>query len=646
MGPGVVTDHSCVVTVAEGAALPTNLPELLMASVAAHPDRVATRVAVEDGWRTRTYRKLQEDVEAAASRLVAEGIRPGDRVAIFAPNSPDWTVADFAVLSVGAIVVPIYQTSTAEQAQAILGSSGARWVFCGSALEADRVAEVRDRLPGLERVVVMAEEVLAEHPAPEAAAEVASRRAARGRDDVATIIYTSGTTGTPKGVILTHGAFLAEIAVVRASFDITAEDSSLCFLPLAHALERAWTFIVLASGAANTYLGNPRELVSMMPRARTSMMVSVPKVYETVLSTVRDQAESSPVKKRILAWAVATGLAAQRAGAQGLARDPWLRGRLAVADKLVLSKVREALGGQKKLLVSGGAPIRLEVEEFFWACGMIIHTGYGMTEAAPLMSYNSPGNVRFGSVGRPMPGAQVRIVPVPGVESEVGEGEIQFRGPNVMVGYWQDEQATAEAFDDGWLRTGDIGHFDVDGYLVITDRLKDLIVTQTGKNIAPGPIEAELGTDPMITHAVLVGDDRPSITVLISPDVGELEAWAQAHAIAYESAAELYEHPAVLDELRRRVEIVSAKLPHHEKIRDLRLVREEFTMESGLLTPTLKVRRRAVEKKFAQMIDEMYERIAATRKAAKAAAGQAWEAAGHARDAAVSAAQRARHDRD
>ena len=623
-----------------------NLGELLLATARAHPERLATREWVDEAWRTLTFRELQDAVEATASRLVSDGIEVGDRVAIFAPNSPQWTTVDLAVLSIGAVVVPIYQTSTADQALAILASAGARWVFCGSVLEAERVEEVRDRLPALERVVVMDDEVLAETPAPDAYATVAERRAAVAREDLATIIYTSGTTGTPKGAMLTHGAFLTEIDVVRASFDINAEDSSLCFLPLAHALERAWTFVVLSSGAANTYLANPRELVDMMPRARTSMMVSVPKVYETVLATVREQAEASPVKKRIMEWAVATGLAAQRAGEQGLARDPWLRGRLAVADKLVLSKVREALGGQKKLLVSGGAPIRLEVEEFFWACGMLIYTGYGMTEAAPLMTYNAPGAVRFGSVGRPMPGSQVRIVPVSGVETGVGEGEIEFRGPNVMLGYWQDEEGTAEAFDDGWLRTGDIGHFDVDGYLVITDRLKDLIVTQQGKNIAPGPIEAELGTDPMIAHAVLVGDDRPCVTVLISPDTGGLQAWAEAHTIAYESVEELYEHPAVLDELRRRVEQISAKLPHHEKIRDLRVVRDEFSMESGLLTPTLKVRRRAVEKKFAEIVEEMYERIGAGRKAAKAAAGQAREAAGHARDVAWQATHRSRTDQD
>ena len=622
--------------------MPMNLPELLLDSVAAHPERIATRQWVDEAWVTRTYGQLQEAIEATASRLVAEGIQPGDRIAIYAPNSPQWTVIDFAVLSIGALVVPIYQTSTADQALAILAGSGARWVFCGTAMEADRVAQVRDRLPGLERVVVLAEEVLSDHPAPEAYAEVATRRAAVGQDDLATIIYTSGTTGTPKGAMLSHGAFLAEIAAVRGSFDITPDDSSLCFLPLAHALERAWTFIVLASGAMNTYVTDIRTLITMMPRARSTMMVMVPKVYETVLATVRDQA-SSPAKKRILDWAIQTGLAAQRAGKDGLARDPLLRGRLALADKLVLSKVRHAIGGQKKVMVAGGAPIRLEVEEFFWACGMLIYSGYGMTEAAPLMTYNSPASVRFGSVGKPMPGSQIRIVPVPEIDNAPGEGEIQFRGPNVMAGYWGDEEATAQALDDGWLRTGDIGRFDVDGNIVITDRLKDLIVTQQGKNIAPAPIEADLVTDPMIAYAVLVGDDRPCVTVLISPNVGELEAWAQAQAIAYESQEELFEHPAVLDELRHRVERVSAKLPHQEKIRDLRVVLGEFSMENGLLTPTLKVRRRAVEKKFAAVVDDMYERIAAGRKAAKAAAGQARDAAGHARDAA---ANFGRHDKE
>ncbi|QGF23215.1 AMP-dependent synthetase/ligase [Raineyella fluvialis] len=622
-----------------------SIPELLLDGAVTHQSRVATRVWVDDAWVTMTYTELASAVDAVASRLVADGIAAGDRVAIFAPNSPQWTVIDLAVQSVGAIVVPIYQTSTAEQAAAILTSSGARWVFCGSFLETDRVAEVRDALTALERVVVMDDEDLTEVPAPEAYGEVRARRDAIGPGDLATIIYTSGTTGTPKGVMLTHGAFLAEIEVVQASFHLAPEDGSLCFLPLAHALERAWTFCVLAAGAMNTYVTDTRTLVTMMPRARPTLMVMVPMVYERVLATVRDQA-ASPLKRRILDWAVGVGLAAQRAGRDGLRADPWLRGRLAVADLLVLAKVRHALGGQKKLMVAGGAPLRREVEEFFWACGMIIHTGYGMTETAPLMTYNRLGEVRFGSVGRPMPGSQVRIVPVPGVtglsDAEAEDGEIQYRGPNVMVGYWNDPDTTAEAFDDGWLRTGDIGHFDVDGYLVITDRLKDLIVTRQGKNIAPGPIEEELGADPFIAHAVLVGDERPCVTVLISPDVGELEAWAEAHAIAYDSREALVEHPDVLAELRRRVEKVSAKLPHQEKIRDLRVIFDEFTMENGLLTPTLKVRRRAVEKRFAAVVDEMYERIAAARKVAKEAAGSA---ASHARGAADQMAHRLNGDR-
>ncbi|WOP19492.1 long-chain fatty acid--CoA ligase [Raineyella sp. LH-20] len=609
--------------------MPRSISDLIRNSVAAHPSRIATRVWTDDGWATMTYAELALAREATASRLVADGVEVGDRVAIFAPNSPMWTVVDLATLSIGAIVVPIYQTSTAEQARIILASSGARWVFCGSVLEADRIAQVRADLPDLERVVVMDDEDLSEDPAPEAYDEVRRRREELRPGCLATIIYTSGTTGTPKGVMLSHGAFLSEIAVVQESFGITPEDSSLCFLPLAHALERAWTFCVLAAGASNTYVTDTRTLPVMMPRARTSLMVMVPMVYERVLSTVREQA-SSPLKRRLLDWAVATGLAAQRAGRAGLRADPLLRGRLALADLLVLSKVRHALGGQKKLMVAGGAPLRREVEEFFWACGMLITTGYGMTEAAPLMSYNAPGQVRFGSVGRPMPGSQIRIVPVPGVDSgdlAEGDGEIEYRGPNLMAGYWNDAEATAAVLHDGWLRTGDIGHFDVDGYLVVTDRLKDLIVTRQGKNIAPGPIEEELGADPFIAHAVLVGDDRPCVTVLISPDVGELEAWAEAHAIAYDTREDLVAHPAVLAELRRRVEKVSARLPHQEKIRDLRVIFDEFTMENGLLTPTLKVRRRAVEKRFAAVVDEMYERIAAARQAAKGAAEHAREAA-------------------
>ncbi len=595
-----------------------NIVDLVYAAAAAHPDRVATREWVGMGWSDRTYAALVTDVEAVAARLLVAGIAAGDRIALFSANRPMWTVVDLAVLAIGAVSVPIHQTSTPDQARLVLADSGARWVVCGSDLEAERVREVADELPGLERIVVLDRENIAEE-ASGRTAEVAERRAAVGPDHLATIVYTSGTTGRPKGVMLTHGAFLTEIHAVRETFSIDENDSSLCFLPLSHALERAWTWVVLSSGAMNVYVTDTRTIVAMMARSRTSMMVMVPKVFETVMKSAREQA-SSPYARQLFDWAVQTGLEAQHAGPDRLRTDRSLRWRLALADRLVLGKVRRALGGQKKLLVAGGAPLRTEVEEFFWACGMLIYTGYGMTEAAPLMTFNHPGEVRFGSVGRAMAGGEVRVAPVPGLDVAVGDGEVEYRGSNVMVGYWHDEASTAEVFDDGWLRTGDVGHFDIDGYLVITDRLKDIIVTQQGKNIAPAPIEEQLGTDPMIAHAVLVGDDRPCVTVLISPNVPELEAWAEAHEIAYASSEELVGHPALLEELRRRVEQVSARLPHQEKIRDLRLVPGGFSMENGLLTPTLKVRRRAVEKRFGHVVDEMYERIAAARKAAKEAA--------------------------
>lgn len=371
----------------------------------------------------------------------------------------------------------------------------------------------------------------------------------------------------------------------------------------------------------NVYVTDTRDVAAMMARARTSLMVAVPKLYARVMDGAREKVADSPLRSRLFDWAVRTGRASQLIGAERLARRPWLRARLALADALVLSKVRDAVGGQKKLMVAGGAPIRREVEEFFWSCGMIIHTGYGMTEAAPLMTYNTPESVRFGSVGTVMPGAQLRIVPTPEV-TEAGAGEIQFRGPNVMLGYWENEEATAEAFDGDWLRTGDIGHLDGDGNLYITDRLKDLIVTEQGKNIAPAPIEEELGADPMIAHAVLVGDDRPCVTVLISPDTTELQAWADAHEIAYQSDEDLFAHPDLLDEIRRRVERVSARLPKQEKIRDMQLVLGEFSPSNGLLTPTLKVRRRAVERWYADKVEEMYARIEAARASARAAAEQ------------------------
>ncbi|OYO02384.1 AMP-dependent synthetase/ligase [Enemella evansiae] len=590
-----------------------HLGQLLTDSVAAHPARPALRVRRGDDWEQTSYAELGARVATVAEALLRLGVQHGDRVAIFATNRPEWTVADLATLLIGGVVVPVYQTSTARQARHVLGDAGVSVAFVGGAAELDKVAEVRAELPALRTVIGFEEvagaeghtegyvawrELIAQQPVKDPALE--NRMAAVTGSDLATIIYTSGTTGDPRGVMLTHEAFCFEIEAVRELFEITPTDQSLCFLPLAHALERAWTFVVLRSGALNTYLADATKVAEMLPLAKPSLLVSVPRLYERVYAIARQRA-ASPAKRRVFDWAIKVGARAQAAGEL----TPRLRAELRLADKLVLSGIRTALGGQKRVLASGGAPLRAEIEEFFHAAGLLICQGYGLTEAAPLISFNSPQAFRFGTVGRVVAGGEVRIAE---------DGEICYRGPNVMNGYWNRPDATAETLIDGWLHTGDIGGVDDDGFLTITDRKKDLLVTEGGKNIAPGPIEGELAADPLVEHAVLLGDGRPCVVALLRPSLEEARDWAAAAGVSAASDDELVAHPELRAELKRRADAVSDGLPHQEKIRAVAVITEELTMADGLLTPTLKVRRRAVEQRYAAQVEELYTQIRERKK--------------------------------
>ena len=587
-----------------------HVSHLFASAAAQYPDRVATRVREGQRWRTQTYRELDANVRGTARALVAAGIEPGDRVAIFAPNAPEWTQADLATLLVRAVPVPIYATSTPEQVSHIVKDSGARLLFAGGASELDRVR--RAHTPNLERLVTLSEagddhvpslRELRERSSsrPDLDALVDDRLAAARPDDLASIIYTSGTTGSPKGVMLPHRALAAQVRALDTFFAITPDDHSLCFLPLSHALERAWTTVVLSHGCMNTYVPNAKDVADLMVLARPTMMVSVPRLYERVYATARAAVASSPVKQRIFDWALQVGMRLQDDYRAGRRPGALSRAQLAIADRLVFASVRAAMGGSKTVLACGGAALRRDVEEFFSAVGLPILQGYGLTEAGPLISFNAPTAVKVGTVGRVMPGGEVRIGP---------ESEIQYRGPNVMTGYWHDPEATAAAFADGWLRTGDVGHLDDEGFLVITDRIKDIIVTVNGKNIAPQPIEGLLLADPLFEYAVLLGDNRPCLTLLVKPSLPDLHDLASRLNVSATSTAELLAHPAVVEELRRRVQHLTEKLPSHEQIRDLRILHDDLTMDNGLLTPTLKVRRREVEKRFQQLIDDMYARIA------------------------------------
>ncbi|OYN89356.1 long-chain fatty acid--CoA ligase [Parenemella sanctibonifatiensis] len=570
-----------------------------------HVLRNATRIRVGDRWQTKSYGVLRREVEQLAGVLHASGVRKGDRIALWAANRPEWSLVDLAAMWLGAVTVPIYGSSTAEQAAHILRDSGAGWIFIGGAEEAARVPEgvTVVSFDAVDGVTPLAE--LLSRPVDPADAEAVAATE-RHPDDLLTLIYTSGTTGDPKGVMLTHRALCAELDALEGYFDVQPTDHSLCFLPLAHALERGWTYFVLSRGCMNTYVENPREVAEQLVLAKATLMVCVPKLYETVYTKAHAQVGDSGAKKRIFDWAIGLGSRVQADNRAGRRTSWWRRALLPVADKLVFASVRDAIGGPKTMLACGGAPLRAEVEVFFGAIGTPIWQGYGLTEAAPLVSFNSPQAYKLDTAGRVLTGGEMKIG---------AEGEILFRGANVMAGYWNNPEATAETIDaDGWLHTGDVGEIDDDGFLTITDRIKDLIVTSGGKNVAPGPIEGLLLTDPLIEYAVIIGDNRPSLTLLVRPSLPELENLAGELQVRFADVQELLHNSEILEELNKRVHALTEKLAPWEQIRGVQMMLDELTTENGLLTPTLKVRRQEVAKRFNDLVEGMYSKIAARRK--------------------------------
>lgn len=608
----------------------SHLAHMFRATVANHGFRPATRVRQGGQWIIRTYAETGRRVAGLARAFVTpgllteDGLQRGDRISLFAGNCPEWIEADLAGMTIGVIPVPIYPTSTPDQIVHIVTDAGVRVIITAGPKELDRILEARDQMPGLETVILInpadqvgdhdgltvlsLEQVRQAGVSEEIQTVVEERMGQSCPDDVAALIYTSGTTGEPKGVMISHRAALAELQALDAFFDVTPADHSLSFLPLSHALEWGWSMAVIRHGCLNTFVPNPKTISAMLAEVRPTLFVSVPKLYEQVMSVAREKVSDSPAKLKIFEWSIRIGREWWQAEQEGRRPSVSLRARHGVADRLVLKAIRDAIGGPKTVLAAGGALLRKEVEEFFAACGLLVCQGYGLTEASPLVSFNSPGGYKFGTAGRPLVGSQM---------TTTEDGEILYRGPNVMKGYWKAPEATAAAIEDGWLHTGDIGHIDEDGFLVITDRLKDIIVTLNGKNISPQPIENSLMKDPLFEHAVLLGDNRPCLTLLVKPSLPQVEELAERLHITSMTGPEMLRSEELAEEIRRRVAEITEKLPHQEQIRDLRVLWDEFTTDNGLLTPTLKVRRREVEKRFTEIVEEMYARLAARRRAGK-----------------------------
>jgi long-chain acyl-CoA synthetase len=554
-----------------------------------------------DSWAAVSSGDFYHNVISVAGALTNWGIRKGDRVAILSENRPEWAMADFATLLLGAVTVPIYSTLTAEQTAYVLGDSGARVIFVSTKPQLDKVLAIRDQVL-VERIVVMDDIEAAGAVAwdrldspPLTGRSVQFEQTARAiqPDDLATVIYTSGTTGIAKGVMLTHGNMSTNIACSLEGFDIRRGQSSISFLPLSHVTARHVDFAMLYHGVTLAYC----SFIEMLPQAllevRPTFFVAVPRVYEKIYAQTQQKTKGFP-KHAVYSWAMGVGRAHKPAILAG--RTPAsLSWRL--ANKLVFSKIRTGVGDRVETFVSGGAPLGRELAEWYATVGIRIHEGYGLTETSPVIAVNTPINHRIGTVGKTLPNLEVRIAE---------DGEILVRGPSVFKGYWKRPEETQNAFVDGWFKTGDIGNIDADGYLSVTDRKKDLIKTSGGKFIAPQPIENSLKLNPLVGTAAIVGDKRKFAAVILSPNFPQLEDWARTNHIPFASRAELVAHQKVQALYEQVVDGVNQNLARFEKLKRVMLVADEFSADNGALTPTLKLRRRVIEDRYRQQIDDLY----------------------------------------
>ena len=579
-----------------------NLVHAVLHWAEARPEAVAQRYWRDGAWRDLTWRDLGARVRAIAAGLVDLGILPGDRVAIMSANRVEWALADLGSLAAGAVVVSVYPTLPADDAVFPVAHAGCRAAFVEDAGQAAKLVSHRDRLPELESMVVLdGSEVegavsLARlerrHPPP--LADLPGSRCVRS--DLVTILYTSGTTGVPKGVQLDHGNILAVLASALEGFTEELEQlqRNLSFLPLAHALERlGGHFLPLTLGRTVCHARSLETVAEDFQIVRPHFVVAVPRVFEKIHARVMaGVAAASPIRRKIFGWSFDVGLECSRREEVGRPL-PWsLRTRRALADRLVFRRLRAALGGEVVLLVSGGAPLAADVARFFHAAGVLICEGWGATETAAPSTFNTPRAFRFGSVGQPLPGVEVDIDT---------DGELLVRGPNVFRGYWRQPELDAEVFDDrGFWRTGDIGRLDDDGFVWITDRKKELIVTSGGKNIAPQRLETLLRERPGISNAMVVGDRRPFVVALVTPD---REAVAATHPELGDAPVD---DPRIIALMASEVDAVNARLARFESIKRFAVVEPDFSVEGGELTVTLKLKRRVIADLHAPTIEELY----------------------------------------
>ncbi len=595
-------------------ATPRTLNELFFGSLDRFGTRpVALRVKRDGAWRDIGFAEVQATVQAVAAGLRELSVAAGSNVAILSENRPEWAFVDFGCLTARCADVPIYPTLPAGQISYILRDSGAVAVFVSSKAQLEKILSIRepDVTPALRHIIAFDDDATGPGVMPFSDL-VARGKAALAKypgwrnealaaqpDDLATLIYTSGTTGDPKGVMLTHGNLTSNVVAGLQYLDLRTEDECLSFLPLSHVFERmAGHYCMWQMGATINYAQSidtvPADLIDRQP----TVVLSVPRLYEKIFAKVVEGAAASPVKKRIFDWCRAAGEAWVDLTLAGKPVPFGLGVKKALADRLVFSKLVARTGGHLRFFVSGGAPLSADIARFFHAAGLPIYEGYGLTETSPVISVNCQKGVRLGTVGRPVPGVEVTIAP---------DGEILTRGPHVMKGYYNKPQATAEAIDSGgWFHTGDIGELDPDGFLRITDRKKDIIVTAGGKNIAPQPIEGRVKTNKFVLNAVMLGDKRKFPILLVVPNIDALREWAASEGQAVTSDEALLASREATEKIEREVKKTLRDLAHFEMPKKVVLLARDFSIESGELTPTLKVKRRVVEKNYSAIIEAAY----------------------------------------
>jgi len=591
------------------------LAKLFWSRVDKSADKPAQMFKQGGTWKTLTWREVGEAVREVALGLITLGRSKGDTIALLSSSRAEWVQADFAIFSVGGITVPVYPSYPPDLIAYIVNDSGARTIFVEDATQLAKVLEVREKMPALEHVIVMTGYDAPQPPkavmtwqtlrrlgrdnAEAHKSTLAERVTATRPDDLASIVYTSGTTGPPKGVMQTHGNHIAAQASGQKSTPVQEGWVHLLFLPLAHSFARLESFLGVNHGLTTAFAENLDKMRENLVEVKPHFICSVPRVFEKVYAGVLAKAAAgSGLKQKIFHWAVGVGRDVSRHQQRGQPVPTMLELKRKIAHKLVFSKLHAGLGGRLQWAISGGAPLSRDIAEFFHAAGILILEGYGLTETCPVGTFNRPDKFKFGSVGQALEGIELKIA---------ADGEILFRGPNIARGYFKQPEATAEVFESGgWFHTGDIGRLDEEGFLFITDRKKDLIVTAGGMNIAPQNIENMLKADPFISQVMVHGDRRPYPVALITLNPDELAKFAREQGVLTSDPAALVKHPKIVERVSRTVEEKNTNLQSYAKVKKFAILPVDFTPEGGELTPTLKVKRKVVSEKYKKELESLY----------------------------------------